>query len=299
MGNTLENGYGIAASSKSGMQSKSANIPGTLFLVATPIGNLADWSYRAVETVRRAEVIACEDTRVTRVLLNHYGIPKKPVAFHEHNAHAQTPRLIALLRGGQSVALMSDAGTPLISDPGYPLVQAAIAEGIPLTSVPGASSVLTALSISGLPAAPFLFLGFAPPRSSARKTFLRPYAGVAATLLLFESPRRLRATLTDILEVFGDRRAAIARELTKRYEECLRGTLGELIALLDARQEIKGEIVILLAPPAEEKTEFDLDHLLRSLLEKETIRDAVAEAAALTGLPKKEVYMRALTLKSS
>lgn len=292
--------YGLAASSKLDMQSKRANTTGTLFLVATPIGNLADWTYRAVETVRHADIVACEDTRVTRVLLDHYGIAKKPIAFHEHNAEAETPKLIAALRAGKSVALMSDAGTPLISDPGYPLVQAAIEENISFTSIPGASAVLSALSLSGLPSAPFLFLGFPPQKSSARKNFFQPYISTEATLLFFESPKRLLATLADMKEVYGDRKAAVARELTKMFEECVRGTISEISDVFGARDAIKGEIVILLAPPEKDDEEkVDLDQLLLSLLKKESIRDAVAEAAGITGLPKKEVYKRALELKPS
>lgn len=282
------------------MQSKSANKTGTLFLVATPIGNLGDWTYRAVETVRQADIVACEDTRVSRVLLDHYGIAKKPIAFHEHNAGQETPKLLARLREGSSVALMSDAGTPLISDPGYPLVRAAIEENIPVTSIPGASSVITALSVSGLPAAPFLFLGFSPTKPSARTLFFQPYASIRATLLFFESPKRLLATLAGMKEVFGDRNAAVARELTKLFEECVRGTISEIISVFEAREAVKGEIVILLAPPEDVSEEkVDLDRLLLTLLEKDTIRDAVAEAASVTGLPKKDVYKRALELKPS
>ncbi len=201
-----------------------------LYLVATPIGNLGDITLRALETIAAADVLACEDTRVTRVLLDRYGIRQRPVAYHEHNATEAGPKLIAALEAGKSVALVSDAGTPLVSDPGFRLVEQAQAAGIRVVPIPGPSAVLAALTASGLPSDAFLFAGFLPVKDGQLRTRLSELMAVPATLIFFESPRRVAETLAAMAEVYGDRRAAIGRELTKTFEEMRTGTLAELAA---------------------------------------------------------------------
>ncbi len=270
-----------------------------LYIVATPIGNLRDITLRALEVLAAADLIACEDTRVTRTLLDRYGIRTRRLSYHEHNAAKVRPRLLAELVSGRSVALVSDAGTPLVSDPGYRLVAAALDAGIAVVPVPGASAALAALVVSGLPSDAFLFLGFLPAKSGARRQRIARYADVEATLILYESPQRLTGALNDLADALGpDRTAAIARELTKRYEEVRRGTLGELAAAIAEAPPPKGEIVIVIAPPAPgEGLEFDLDALLTAALSRTSLKDAVAEIAAMTGLARKTVYARALELR--
>lgn len=281
------------------MKSKSANKTGQLYIVATPIGNLGDWTYRAVETVKACEVVACEDTRVTRVLLDHYGISKRLFSFHEHSSDKDVETLVDFLKDGKSVALLSDAGTPLVSDPGYPLISRVIEKNISVTSIPGASSVLTALTISGLPLSSFTFGGFTPQKTAARKKFLQPFCHVPGTLVFFESPKRLLASLADMREIFGNRHAAVARELTKMFEECVRGSLDEIIDVFSKRPSIKGEVVIMIAPPEATGAEaFDLDDILKTLLKENSIRDASSEAASITGLSRQAIYKRALELKN-
>lgn len=283
---------------KSKSTNKNTNKTGTLYIVSTPIGNLGDWTYRAVESVKACNIVACEDTRVTRVLLDHYGISKRLFSFHEHSSEKDIETLMEALRNGESVALLSDAGTPLISDPGHPLVTKVIEENIAITSIPGASSVLAALTISGLPLTSFTFAGFAPQKTTARKKFLKSFAAVPGTLVFFESPKRLLATLEDMHAVLGNRDAAVARELTKLFEECVRGTLAEILSEFSHRPSIKGECVIMLAPGEAVSEEIDLDALLISLLREHSLRDATSEAASITGLPRQAVYKRALELKN-
>src|SRR5262249_38080387 len=219
-----------------------------LYLVATPIGNLGDISLRALEVVRGADLLLCEDTRVTAKLTQRYGIATRRVPYHQHNEEQQTERLIARLRGGERLALVSDAGTPLLSDPGYPLVRAAIAEGLPVTMIPGPAAPVMALALSGLPADRFLFAGFLPPRDAARRKVLAELAAVPAPLLFFECPHPLAGSLAEMAETLGDRPTAIARELTKRFEEVRRGRLGELARHYESAPP-RGEIVIVVAPP--------------------------------------------------
>jgi 16S rRNA (cytidine1402-2'-O)-methyltransferase len=219
---------------------------GTLFLVSTPIGNLDDISARAIEILRRVERIACEDTRHSGRLLKHLSIDARTVSLHDHNERQRTPELIADLEDGQSVALISDAGTPLLSDPGFHLVREAIARGIEVQPIPGASALLAALVSSGLPPYPFTFAGFPPPKSGKRKTFFERFRQLGHTLIFYESPHRLLRSLADAKEVFGDRPAAVARELTKLHEETVRGPLSELIASFEQRPSIKGELVVVL-----------------------------------------------------
>lgn len=272
---------------------------GTLYITATPIGNLADWTFRAVETAKSVNCIACEDTRVTGVLLRHYGIATKTVSYHEHNAETVRPQLLARLAEGKNLALMTDAGTPLISDPGYRLVRAAQEAGADVVSVPGASSPVAALSIAGLPTDAFYFAGFPPHKAGARRKAFLALRGIPATLVFFESANRLTEALADALEAFGDREICVCREMTKRFEEARRGKITEILAHYAAYPP-KGEIVLLVAAGVPEKPdEAELDALLRTLLVTHRLKEAVAVACEQTGLPRKEVYARALALPPS
>jgi 16S rRNA (cytidine1402-2'-O)-methyltransferase len=266
-------------------------------LVATPIGNAGDISFRALEVLRQVDVIACEDTRVTGKLMARYGIATPLLAYHEHNAARMRPLVLERLGRGETVALVSDAGTPLISDPGYKLVRAALAAGIPVRAIPGASAAITALVVSGLPPDRFLFVGFLPPRAAARRAELQQLAGVRATLIVFESASRLSGTLADMAEVLGPREAAVARELTKLYEEVRRGTLPELARHYAAAAPPKGEIVVLVGPPpAAAADNAAIDAALRQALTTSSLRDAVASVAERLGAPRRLVYARALML---
>lgn len=270
-----------------------------LYLVATPIGNLGDITLRALETLAGADVLACEDTRVTRVLLDRYGIRNKPYAYHEHNAAEAGPRLLAALGGGRSVALVSDAGTPLVSDPGYRLAQLAIEAGHRVVPIPGASAPLAALVGSGLPNDAFLFAGFLPSKDKARRDRLAELADAPATLIFFESPHRIGATLVAAADVLGgERPAAVCRELTKTFEEFNRGTLATL-AETYADRAVKGEIVLVVGPPppAAAPEAADVDALLMSLVADRPAGKAATEAARITGLPRKDLYQRLLDMK--
>lgn len=218
---------------------------GVLYLVATPIGNLEDVTLRALRVLREVDLIAAEDTRHVRKLLERYGIRQQVVSYHEHNEQARTPQLLAALRSGRSVALVSDAGTPVLSDPGYRLVRACVEASVPVVPVPGPSAVTAALVASGLPADRFLFLGFPPRRRTARRRFLEEVKDQRATLVLFESPRRLADCLQDLLEVLGDRRVAVCRELTKVHEEVRRGTASELVRWARGEQ-VRGEVTLVV-----------------------------------------------------
>lgn len=271
-----------------------------LHFVATPIGNLADITLRAIETLAAADIVACEDTRVTRVLLDRYGISARPFAYHEHNAEKAGARLLAALSEGRSVALVSDAGTPLVSDPGFRLAQAAIAEGHRVVPVPGASAPLAALVASGLPSDGFFFAGFLPARDKARRERLAALAAVPGTLLFFESPHRIAATLVAAADTLGpSRRAAVCRELTKMHEEVSRDTLAALAEDFASRDRIRGEIVLVVGPPepAGEGSPADVDGLLAELLAEMAPAGAAREAARLTGLDRKELYSRLLAMK--
>ena len=278
-------------------------LPG-LTLVATPIGNLADFSPRAADALREAELVLCEDTRTTARLLQHHGIAVRTEALHDHNEEGRIPGLLDRLRGGARIALVSDAGTPLVSDPGFRLVRAAIAAGVPVSAVPGANAAVSALVLSGLPPQPFLFLGFPPPRSAARLAAFGQLraaerAGLSATLLWHEAPHRLAETLADLASSFGDRPAAVARELTKRFEEVRRGPLPALAALY-AVQAARGEITVVVGPPDPDAGDAeDLDGMLRRALAGGSVKDAAAVVAAATGLPRKVVYARALALSGA
>jgi len=223
---------------------------GRLLVVATPIGNLEDLSPRARRAFEEADLVACEDTRRTGLLLSRLGIKRPLVSLHEHNERQRLPRLLAALERGETVALASDAGTPLVSDPGYLLVREAVARGLPVEPVPGPSALLAALVVSALPPHPFTFCGFPPPKRGRRRSFYQRFAGLDHTLVVYESPHRLAASLADALEVLGDRPAAVARELTKLHEEVLRGRLSEVLAEVERREGLKGEIVVVLGGAA-------------------------------------------------
>ena len=272
-----------------------------LYLVATPIGNLGDITLRALETLAGADVLACEDTRVTRVLLDRYGIQNRPFAYHEHNADEAGPRLLQALEAGRSVALVSDAGTPLVSDPGYRLAQQAIAAGYRVVPIPGASAPLAALVGSGLPNDAFLFAGFLPAKDKARRDRLGELAAAPATLIFFESPHRIGATLLAAADVLGATRpASVCRELTKTYEEFRRGTLAELAAHYQEVDNVKGEIVLVVGPPQPVETpEADVEAVLADLSKTMPTAKAATEAARLTGLPRKVLYQRLLEMKGA
>jgi 16S rRNA (cytidine1402-2'-O)-methyltransferase len=267
--------------------------------VATPIGNLDDVTLRALETLAAADIVAAEDTRVTRVLLARYGIRKRPIAYHEHNEQEAGPRLIAALKEGRSVALVTDAGTPLVSDPGYRLVAAALEEGLRVVPIPGASAVLAALTLSGLPSDSFLFAGFLPVKDGQRRHRLETLRNVPATLIFFESPRRLAASLAAMADTLGARRpAAVTRELTKTFEERRGGTLEELAAHYADTSAPKGEVVVCVGPPLPETAEaVDIDRLLLSLAGEMPASRAAAEAARMTGEAKPALYRRLLELR--
>jgi len=276
---------------------KAAEAAPGLYLVATPIGNLGDVTLRALELLAGADVIACEDTRVTRKLTERYGITTPLTPYHEHNAAEARPKLLARLAGGQAVALVSDAGTPLISDPGYKLVRAACEAGHAVTALPGASAVLTALSVAGLPTDHFFFEGFLPPRQSARQKRIAALANVPATLVLFESGPRIAAALADLAATLGTRAAAICRELTKLHEEVKRSDLVTLAQEYSTGAETRGEFVIVVAPsPDGDETADNIDDLLRQALTRVSVKDAVGEVALATGRSRREVYQRALVL---
>ena len=289
----------LATYSAFGLRAEAERLAPGLHVVATPIGNLKDISFRALSTLAAADAIIAEDTRVTRNLLAYYGVATPLVAYHEHNAKVVRPHLLARLEAGATLALVSDAGTPLVSDPGFKLVQEALEKGVHVTAVPGPSAVLAALVVAGLPTDRFFFEGFLPHKSGPRRARLAELAAVPGTLVFFESPRRIAETLADAAAVLGPRAAAIARELTKLYETVRRGPLDTLAATLAAEETPKGEIVLLIAPPeagAAEQSEADLDARLMEALAAYSVKDAASVVAAATGQPRRQVYARALQL---
>ncbi len=271
-----------------------------LYVVSTPIGNLGDVSLRALKTLASADAVLCEDTRVTSRLLARFGISARKIPYHDHNAEQARPEILRRLKAGEALALVSDAGTPLLSDPGYKLVREAIAQGVAVTAIPGASAALAALVLSGLPPDAFAFVGFLPPKPAARKRVLQEWKSVRATLLFYESAPRLALSLADMEEVLGARQAAVTRELTKLYEEVKRGTLAELAAFYREAGAPKGEVVVVVGPPEGEPVQSqgeELDRALETALARSSLRQAVADVAAATGLPRRLVYARALHLK--
>jgi 16S rRNA (cytidine1402-2'-O)-methyltransferase len=269
-------------------------VPGKLYLVATPIGNLEDITFRAVRVLKEADLIACEDTRQTRKLLDHYGIARPTISYHEHNEAARAADLAAKLEQGAAIALVSDAGMPLVSDPGYRIVQAAIAAGIPVEPVPGPSAAVAALAASGLPTDAFHFAGFLPAKSGQRRRALEALKDEAATLICYEAPHRILETLAAIEATLGSRQVVVARELTKLHEEFLRGTAAQIRAQMAQRDAIKGEITLLIGraeapPPDETPVEEAVADCMRAGL---TRMQAIKEVAHRRGLPKREVYRR-------
>jgi len=272
-------------------------VPG-LYLVATPIGHLGDITLRALETLAGVDIIACEDTRITRRLIERYAISAELKQYHEHNAAMARPKILEKLAQGASIALVSDAGTPLISDPGFKLVREVSAAGHAVIAVPGASSVLAALSVAALPTDRFFFEGCLPAKQVSRRTRLSELARIDATLVLFESGNRVQETLGDLAGIMAGRDAAICRELTKLHEDIKRAPIEELAKSADTL-ETRGEFVLVIGPPrgdADVMTQHDLDDLLRSSLARDSVKDSVAHAVELSGRPRREVYARALEL---
>ncbi len=285
-----------------GVTQRARPVEPALYIVSTPIGNLGDMTLRGIEVLAAADIVACEDTRVTRVLLDRYGVARRPVSYHEHNAAEAGPKLIAALLAGKSVALVSDAGTPLVSDPGFRLVGEARAAGIRVVPVPGASAVLAALAASGLPTDAFMFCGFLPAKHGQKQAKLESLKIIDATLVFYESPNRTAATLADMVAVFGaEREGALCRELTKAYETIVAAPLGELAQRFDGEDRIRGEVVLLVGPPAGEsvaQSAEDIDALLLSLAQELPPSKAAGEAARMTGGHKSVLYQRLMQLKS-
>jgi 16S rRNA (cytidine1402-2'-O)-methyltransferase len=268
-----------------------------LAVVATPIGNAGDITLRALAALRASDAIICEDTRVSAKLLARHGIRRPLLAYHEHNAERMRPKILARLRAGESLALISDAGTPLVSDPGYKLLRAAIAEGLAVTTLPGPSAALAALVLSGLPPDRFFFAGFLPPKAAGRRQALAELAAIPATLIVFEAPGRLPESLADMADLLGPRPAAVARELTKLFEEVRRDDLAALARHYAEAGPPPGEVVVVIGPPgAPAADEAALDAALGEALAHMSLRDAVAAVAAATGQKRRTVYARALAL---
>ncbi len=276
---------------------------GNLYIVSTPIGNLGDITFRAVQTLQSADLIACEDTRHTRKLLDHYKIEGRLTSYHEHNENTKSQKLIKDLESGKNVALVTDAGTPCISDPGYKIVDLAVQKGMNVTVIPGASSVISGLTISGLPAGSFSFFGFPPRSEKGMEKLISDIRPVKNTLIFFESPRRIKKTLRYFLQGLGNRKAAVCRELTKLHEEVMRGTLEDLCETLEKKRTIKGEICLVIEGFQESKEDKMRRSLtlisdrLKSLRDMNvSLSDAVRDTARELGLPKKEVYRKALEI---
>ena len=267
-------------------------MPGILYLVATPIGNLEDITLRALRVLREADLVACEDTRQTGKLLAHFSIDKPMVSYHDHNEAARSGELVAKLEGGANIALVSDAGTPLVSDPGYRLVTAAIGAGIVVVPIPGASAVLAALTAAGLPTEAFRFCGFLPPKSGQRKKTLEELRGEDCLLMFYEAPHRILDALCDVAAVFGERPVVVARELTKLHEEFLRGTAEEVRGQLAARPSVKGEMVLLIGKGSAISAPVNsVEDAVRELEQKGVPRmDAIKQVARERGLSKRDVY---------
>jgi 16S rRNA (cytidine1402-2'-O)-methyltransferase len=282
-----------------GQRVSAPALPRGLHIVATPIGNLRDITLRALETLAAADLIACEDTRVTRRLTEHYGITTPMTPYHDHNADDARPKLLGRLADGAAIALVSDAGTPLVSDPGFKLVRAVRDAGYAVTAEPGASAALTALTICGLPTDRFFFEGFLSAKETQRRTRIGELKRIPATLVLYEGGSRVADTLADLADGLGAREAAVCRELTKLHEEVRRADLVTLARHYAGDAETRGEFVIVIAPPPDSDdttTAQDLDAMLRQALARLSVKEAVGEIAAVTGKPRREVYQRALAL---
>jgi 16S rRNA (cytidine1402-2'-O)-methyltransferase len=277
----------------------SVPVHGRLYLVATPIGNLEDIGLRAIRTLKESSAIACEDTRHTQKLLNHYGIQNRLVSYHEHNENTRAPELLSELENGATIALVTDAGTPVISDPGHRLVSLCIEHGIPVIPIPGPSSAVAALSASGISAEQFLFVGFLPARQGERRRVLSALANQTCTLIFFEAPHRIAKTLADAAQILGPRQAVLGREITKLHEEFLRGTLAELAARLNESPP-RGEMTLIVAPPAAGAASSPKDLTLRERVEQLVNEEKLGRKAALKqaarefGLPRREAYKQLL-----
>jgi 16S rRNA (cytidine1402-2'-O)-methyltransferase len=276
-------------------------LPAGLYVVSTPIGNLRDITLRALDILASVDVVCAEDTRVAGKLLSAFGVSARLRPYHDHNAAQARPQLLTELAGGARIALVSDAGTPLVSDPGYKLVREAVAQGIVVTAIPGASAPLAGLAVSGLPTDRFMFVGFPPPKSTARRKFFADLKDARATLILFEGASRLAASLADMADVLGAREAVVARELTKKFEEARRGSLAELAAHYDSEGPPRGEIVVLVGPPAGdgEPDAGALDAAILAADASRPLKDIAAEIAEKLGLKRRDVYERALELRAS
>ena len=281
--------------------SLSARLAAGLYVTATPIGNAGDVTLRALDVLARADLVLCEDTRVTAKLFAIHGISAKTAPYHDHNAAEMRPRVLKRLEAGEAIALVSDAGTPLVSDPGLKLVREALEAGHNVTALPGASSVLAALTLAGLPTDRFFFAGFLSAKQEARRKDLAELAAIPATLVFLESANRLEAALADMASALGLREAAVARELTKKFEEVRRGSLSDLAAHYAEAGPPKGEIVIVVGPPEKRVAlcAHEIDAMLENELARTSLKDAVAEVVSMTGLPRREIYARALELSGA
>lgn len=279
----------------------SARLAPGLYVTATPIGNAADITARALDVLARADLVLCEDTRVTAKLFAIHNISARTAPYHDHNAAEMRPRILRRLEAGEAVALVSDAGTPLVSDPGLKLVQEAVAAGHNVTALPGASSVLAALTLAGLPTDRFFFAGFLSAKQEARRKELAELAVIPSTLVFLESANRLAAVLADMAAALGARPAAVARELTKKFEEVRRGTLGDLAAHYAEAGAPKGEIVIVTGPPEKRAAlcAHEVDAMIENALQRTSLKDAVAEVVSMTGLPRRDIYARALEISGA
>jgi 16S rRNA (cytidine1402-2'-O)-methyltransferase len=276
---------------------------GALYVVATPIGNMADITFRAIQTLKEVALIAAEDTRHTKRLLDHYAIRNRMVSLHEHNETRRTGMLVKRLKGGESIAVVSDAGTPTLSDPGYRLIREAIAAEIRIVPIPGASAALTSLCASGLPTDAYVFIGFVPRKEGKRRKTLKSLIAEKKTLVFYESPKRIQALINDLIDTLGDRRGVLSREMTKRHEEFLRGNLSEIFDVLSERPEVKGECTLVVEGGTEKEipsAEAIREELFQGL-HRDGIRlsSLVKSMADRYGLPKKQIYNEALKVKSS
>lgn len=284
-----------------GKSTLSPRLAPGLYVTATPIGNAGDITLRALDVLSRADLVLCEDTRVTAKLFAIHGIAAKTAPYHDHNAAEMRPRVLRRLEAGEAIALVSDAGTPLVSDPGLKLVREALDAGHNVTALPGASSVLAALTLAGLPTDRFFFAGFLPPKQEARRKELAELAVIPATLVFLESANRLEAVLADMAAALGSREVSVARELTKKFEEVRRGTLADLAAHYAEAGAPKGEIVIVVGPPEKHTAlcAHEVDAMIENALQRASLKDAVAEVVSVTGLPRREIYARALELSGA
>ncbi len=280
----------------------NSTVNGILYVVATPIGNMADITFRAVQTLKDVALIAAEDTRHTNRLLTHYAIRNSMISLHEHNENQRTGMLVKRLVSGESIALVSDAGTPTLSDPGYRLIKEAIASGIRIVPIPGASAVLASLCASGLPTDAYVFMGFLPRKEGKRQKILKSLAGEKKTLIFYESPRRIKVLINDMIKTLGNRQGVLSREMTKRHEEFVRGTLWEILDVLAGRPEIKGECTLVVKGAAGQEIP-DVDTLREEIIQGLhsdgfRLSSLVKSIADRYGLPKKQIYAEALKIKS-